>query len=47
MGLIGSQPPNSRWQVLWNRGRMDGSQYLSLSDYAGKAVALIFVQLVG
>lgn len=44
---IGDQVPDSTWQVLWDNGRTDGTQYLSLSDYRGKAVVLIFVQVLG
>jgi hypothetical protein len=43
----GSQAPDSTWQVLWDNGRTDGTQYLSLSDYRGKVVVLIFVQILG
>jgi hypothetical protein len=44
----GSQALNSTWQVLWdNRLRVDDTRYISLADYRGKAVVLIFVQIEG
>ena len=44
----GSQALNSTWQVLWDNGRrVDDTRYISLADYRGKAVVLIFVQIVG
>lgn len=45
---VGSQAINSTWQVLWdNRLRVDDTRYISLTDYRGKAVVLIFVEILG
>jgi hypothetical protein len=45
---IGSQALNSTWQVLWdNRLRVEGTRYISLADYHGKVVVLIFIRIEG